>query len=229
MRGRSDLDGPIANFREHTNQRRPRAKPMPQVRSTRSCRAVRHILAPEELDDLTPEEHHDYYRTLRVVVYAHPEGGVEVTGELMPFGASGPGSSTDDPRSSRTSMPPAAWARRSSKTPRLADRQPEGTIFAKTEEFIRNSSAIHPQFIRQLVACVLFLRAVGSKDSTERRRPGPLGERPEARRPHRPEGGSDRGYTRCADPGGPAPEEAMPRLRSDGSIRTSDKQRRTTL
>jgi hypothetical protein len=36
-------------------------------------------------------------RTLRVVVYAHPEGGVEVTGELMPFGASGPDSSTDDP------------------------------------------------------------------------------------------------------------------------------------
>jgi hypothetical protein len=68
--------------------------------------------------------------------------------------------------------------------------------------FIRNSSAIHPQFIRQLVAFVLFLRAVGSKDSTERRRPGPLGERPEARRPHEPGGGSDRGNTRCADTDG---------------------------
>jgi len=28
-------------------------------------------LAPEELDDLTPEEHHDFYRTLRAVIYAY--------------------------------------------------------------------------------------------------------------------------------------------------------------
>jgi site-specific DNA recombinase len=47
-------------------------------------------LALEELDDLTPEERHDFYRTLRVVVYAHPEGGVEVRGEFMPFGRPGP-------------------------------------------------------------------------------------------------------------------------------------------
>jgi hypothetical protein len=39
-------------------------------------------LAPEELDDLTQEERHGFYRTLRVVVYVHREGGVEVTGEL---------------------------------------------------------------------------------------------------------------------------------------------------
>ena len=51
--------------------------------------ATYEALAPEELDDLTPEEHHDFYRTLRVVVYAHPEGSVEVTGEFLPFGAPG--------------------------------------------------------------------------------------------------------------------------------------------
>jgi hypothetical protein len=41
-------------------------------------------LALEELDDLTPEERHGFYRTLRVVVYVHPDGGVEVSGEFMP-------------------------------------------------------------------------------------------------------------------------------------------------
>ena len=52
-------------------------------------------LAPEELDDLTPEERHGFYRALRVVAYVHPEGGVKVTGELMPFGTNDAG--PDDP------------------------------------------------------------------------------------------------------------------------------------
>jgi hypothetical protein len=52
-------------------------------------------LALEELDDLTPEEHHGFYRTLRMIVYVHPEGGVELTGEFLPFGPAGP----DDPTS----------------------------------------------------------------------------------------------------------------------------------
>jgi hypothetical protein len=42
-------------------------------------------LALEELDDLSPEEHHDFYRWLRMIVHAHPEGGVEITGEFMLF------------------------------------------------------------------------------------------------------------------------------------------------
>jgi site-specific DNA recombinase len=49
-------------------------------------------LALEELDDLTPEERHGFYRTLRMVVYAHPDGGVEVQGEFMPFDPPGPDS-----------------------------------------------------------------------------------------------------------------------------------------
>ena len=47
-------------------------------------------LALEELDDLTPEEHHGFYRTLRMIVYVHPEGNVELTGEFLPFGPTGP-------------------------------------------------------------------------------------------------------------------------------------------
>jgi hypothetical protein len=43
-------------------------------------------LALEELDDLSPEEHHGFYRTLRMIVYVHPEGGVELRGEFLPFG-----------------------------------------------------------------------------------------------------------------------------------------------
>jgi hypothetical protein len=50
-------------------------------------------LAVEELDDLALKERHGFYRTLRAVVYAHPEGGVEVTGEFRPFGTPG----SDDP------------------------------------------------------------------------------------------------------------------------------------
>jgi hypothetical protein len=46
-------------------------------------------LALEELDDLTPEEHHGFYRTLRMIVYVHPEGGVELRGEFLPFGSFG--------------------------------------------------------------------------------------------------------------------------------------------
>ena len=42
--------------------------------------------AGEEMDDLSPEERHDFYRTLRMIVHAHPEGGVEITGEFAPFG-----------------------------------------------------------------------------------------------------------------------------------------------
>jgi site-specific DNA recombinase len=55
-------------------------------------------LALEELDDLTPEEHHGFYRTLRMIVYVHPEGGVELTGEFLPFGPFGP-AGPDDPTS----------------------------------------------------------------------------------------------------------------------------------
>jgi hypothetical protein len=78
-------------------------------------------------------------------------------------------------------------------------RVAEGAISSKTGEFIRNSSGIHPGFS---IIC-LDPPASGSKDSTERRRPGPLGERPEAPRPHGPGGGSDRGNTRCVDRHGP--------------------------
>ena len=52
-------------------------------------------LALEELDDLTPEERHGFYRTLRAVVYVHSDGGVEVQeeqGEFMPFGPPDPDS-----------------------------------------------------------------------------------------------------------------------------------------
>jgi hypothetical protein len=50
-------------------------------------------LAVEELDDLTPEERHGFNRTLRVIVYAYLEGGVEIQGEFTPFGTPG----SDDP------------------------------------------------------------------------------------------------------------------------------------
>jgi hypothetical protein len=43
-------------------------------------------IALEELNHLTPEEHHGFFRTLRMIVYAHPEGGVELRGEFLPFG-----------------------------------------------------------------------------------------------------------------------------------------------
>ena len=55
-------------------------------------------LALEELDGLTPEEHHGFYRTLRMIVYIYPEGGVELTSEFLPFGPSGP---DDSPRQQR--------------------------------------------------------------------------------------------------------------------------------
>jgi len=57
-------------------------------------------LALEELDDLTPEERHGFYRTLRVVVYVYPDGGVEVRGEFMPFGPPGPDGPPDSPSGS---------------------------------------------------------------------------------------------------------------------------------
>ena len=53
-------------------------------------------LALEELEDLTPEEHHGFYRTLRMIVYVHPDGDVELTGEFLPFGPSEPDSSPYD-------------------------------------------------------------------------------------------------------------------------------------
>ena len=52
--------------------------------------ATYEAFAAEEIDDLSTEERHDFYRTLRMIVYAHPEGGVEVTGEFMPFGEPDP-------------------------------------------------------------------------------------------------------------------------------------------
>jgi hypothetical protein len=54
------------------------------------------VLALKELDDLSPEERHDVYRWLRMTVYAHPEGTVEVTGEFLPFGAQGSDNPPDD-------------------------------------------------------------------------------------------------------------------------------------
>jgi hypothetical protein len=63
----------------------------------------------------------------------------------------------------------------------LAD-DPEGATSGKTEKFIRNSSGIHPEFIRQSASSVLILRASGGKDSTERRRPGLLGKQLGAQR-----------------------------------------------
>jgi site-specific DNA recombinase len=42
-------------------------------------------LACEELDDLTPEEHHDFYLTLRIIARAQSDGSVEVAGEFLPF------------------------------------------------------------------------------------------------------------------------------------------------
>ncbi len=52
--------------------------------------ATYEAFATEEMDELSPEERHDFYRTLRMIVYGHPEGGVEVTGEFMPFGEPDP-------------------------------------------------------------------------------------------------------------------------------------------
>ena len=49
-------------------------------------------LALEELDYLTPEERHGFYRTLRVVVYPHPDDSIELRGEFMPLGPPGPDS-----------------------------------------------------------------------------------------------------------------------------------------
>lgn len=54
-------------------------------------------LALEELDDLSPEEHHDFYRWLRMIVHAHPEGGIEIAGEFMLFDTFGPDESPDGP------------------------------------------------------------------------------------------------------------------------------------
>jgi hypothetical protein len=53
-------------------------------------------LAVEELDDLTPEERHDFYRTLHVIVYVHLEGGIEVTDEFLPFDTRTPDNPPDD-------------------------------------------------------------------------------------------------------------------------------------
>jgi hypothetical protein len=112
------------------------------------------------------------------IVLSHPKDSSPMNGgEPTPWG-------------SRTLTPvpgvgvrAAACARRSSKIPdsRLAD-DPEGATSGKTEKFIRNSSGIHPEFIRQSASSVLILRASGGKDSTERRRPGLLGKQLGAQR-----------------------------------------------
>jgi hypothetical protein len=54
-------------------------------------------LALEELDGLSPQEHHDFYRTLRMIVYRRPEGGVEITGVFLPFDAPGRDGPPNDP------------------------------------------------------------------------------------------------------------------------------------
>ena len=54
-------------------------------------------LALEELDDLSPEEHHDFYRWLRMIVYAYPGGSVEINGEFLPFDTPSREGPPDDP------------------------------------------------------------------------------------------------------------------------------------
>jgi site-specific DNA recombinase len=95
-------------------------------------------LAPEELDDLTPEERHDFYRTLRVVVYAHPEGSVEVTGEFLPFdgtggtlGGNGTGPDTNGacatPRGFSTNKNTRAYAGAATALPAFPDHPHQAT------------------------------------------------------------------------------------------------------
>ncbi len=49
------------------------------IRAAKNCRSIGRpsgsyeTLALEELDDLTPEEHRGFYRTLRMIVYVHPK------------------------------------------------------------------------------------------------------------------------------------------------------------
>jgi site-specific DNA recombinase len=78
-------------------------------------------LALEELDELTPEERHGFYRTLRVVVHAYPDGSVEVRGEFMPFGPPGP----DDPPAAASLLegfPQIKTCERSMGAPGLGER-----------------------------------------------------------------------------------------------------------
>jgi hypothetical protein len=170
-----------------------------------------------------------------VIVLSHPKDSSPMNGgEPTPWG-------------SRTLTPvpevgvrPAACARRSSKIPdsRLAD-DPEGATSAKTEKFIRNSSGIHPEFIRQSASSVLILRASGGKDSTECSRRGPLGKQlgaqrsstdreevaikgtPGARTPTDPGVGRGRLGGYCTNPSSARLEEPMPSLTADGTVHTN--------
>jgi hypothetical protein len=118
-------------------------------------------------------------------------------------------------------------------------RVAEGAISAKTEKFIRNSSGIHPEFIRQSASSVLILRASGGKDSTECSRRGPLGKQlgaqrsstdreevaikgtPGARTPTDPGVGRGMLGGYCTNPSSARLEEPMPSLTADGTVHTN--------
>ena len=88
LRGRlADLQDVRATAERKLEEVRGRAERIAELENDRDALLESYeALAPEELDDLTPEERHGFYRTLRVVVYVHPQGGVEITGEFVPFG-----------------------------------------------------------------------------------------------------------------------------------------------
>jgi len=88
LRGKlADLEDVRATAERELEEVRGRAGRIAELERDRDALLESYeALALEELDDLTPEERHGFYRTLRVVVYVHPDGGVEVRREFMPFG-----------------------------------------------------------------------------------------------------------------------------------------------
>jgi hypothetical protein len=88
LRGKlTDLEDIRATAERELEELRGRAGRIAELERDRDALLESYqALALEELDDLTPEERHGFYRTLRVVVYVHPDGSVEVRGEFMPFG-----------------------------------------------------------------------------------------------------------------------------------------------
>jgi hypothetical protein len=84
-------------------------------------------LALEELDDLSPEEHHGFYRTLRMIVYVHPEGGVELRGEFLPFGRVDNGENAATRRRFSTNKDTRAYAGAATALPAFADHPHQAT------------------------------------------------------------------------------------------------------
>jgi hypothetical protein len=117
-------------------------------------------LAVEELDDLTPEERHDFYRTLHVVVFVHAEGGIEVTDEFLPFDTRSPDNPPDDA--------PGGNGGASSASPEFSTNTNTRACAVAAKD--RRASADHPRLATP-AARTLFRPRVGCPDPPPAARP----------------------------------------------------------